>query len=185
MWNLGVSKTSDHIQIKMKRPSPHQEPPAPTKVPNQDIKDMNVLFTFKIWILSQNLDHGCIKDQWPYPNQDQDTTPQSGTSSILQSAIWWLKGNECSLQCKNLDHECLKNHWPYSNQDQDAKHQSGTSSILQSTKWWFSGHGCSLQSCNSRSRSADLGPFCLEVEAVKSHCFCFQVIYWPHCSVIM
>ena len=83
-----------------------------------------------------------------------------------------------------MNHRFIKNHWPYSNQDQDAKHQSGTSSILQSTKWWFSGHGCSLQWCNSRSRSADSGPFWLEAEAqaeaVKSDCFRFQVLYWPH-----
>ena len=48
--NVGVSKTSDHIQIKIKVSNPSQEPPAPTKVPYQDLKDMDVLCTFKIKI---------------------------------------------------------------------------------------------------------------------------------------
>ena len=60
---MDVSKTSDHIQIKIKMPNPSQEPPAPSKAPNEDLKDMDVLCTFKIKIESQNSDHGCIKDQ--------------------------------------------------------------------------------------------------------------------------
>ena len=93
---MDVSKTSDHIQtkIKMQNPSqeplasskapnlrlkemdvfctikikikiqiPSQEPPASSKAPNQDLKDIGVLCTFKFKIESQNLGHGCIKDQ--------------------------------------------------------------------------------------------------------------------------
>ena len=60
---MGISKTSDHIKIKIKIPNPSQEPPASSKAPNEDLKDMDVLCTFKIKIESQNLDHGCIKDQ--------------------------------------------------------------------------------------------------------------------------
>ena len=65
-----VPKTSDHIQFKIKMQNPSQEPPASSKAPNEDWKDMDVLCTFKIKIESQNLDHGCVKDQLPYPNQD-------------------------------------------------------------------------------------------------------------------
>merc|ERR1711954_347709 len=72
-----VSKTSDHIHIHIKNPNPSQEPPASPKAPNEDLNGMDVLCTFKIKIESQNLDHSCIKDQWPYPNQDQDAKPQS------------------------------------------------------------------------------------------------------------
>ena len=57
-----VSKTSDHIQIKIKISDPSQEPPVSSKPPNEDLKDMDVLCTFKIKIESQNLDHGCVKD---------------------------------------------------------------------------------------------------------------------------
>ena len=82
---MGVTKTSDHIQIKIEIPNSSQEPPAPTKDTNKDLKDMDILCTFKIKVESPNLDHGCVKDQWLYPNQDQDAKLQSGTSSILQS----------------------------------------------------------------------------------------------------
>merc|ERR1712081_157978 len=62
-------------------PNPSQEPPVSSKAPNDVLKDMDNLFTFKIKMESQNSDHGCIKDHQPYPNQDQDAKPQSGTSS--------------------------------------------------------------------------------------------------------
>ena len=73
--NLGVPKTSDHIKIKIVISNLSQEPPEPSKAPNQDFKDIDVLSTFKIKIESQNLDHGSIKHQWPYPNKDQDAKP--------------------------------------------------------------------------------------------------------------
>ena len=60
---MGVSKTSDHIEIKIKMLNPSQEPPVSSKAPNEDLKDMDVLCIFKIKVESQNIDHGCIKDQ--------------------------------------------------------------------------------------------------------------------------
>ena len=57
------SKVPDHIKIKTRKPNPNQEPPATPNSPIQDVKDINVLCTFKIKIASQNLDHWCIKDQ--------------------------------------------------------------------------------------------------------------------------
>ena len=61
--NMGVLKTSDHIQIKIKMSNPSQKHPASSKAPNEDLKDRDVLCTLKIKIESQNLDHGCTKDQ--------------------------------------------------------------------------------------------------------------------------
>ena len=52
-------------------PNPNQELSASLK----DIKDMDDLCTFKIKIEGKNLDHGYIKDQLSYPNQDQDANP--------------------------------------------------------------------------------------------------------------
>ena len=72
-----------HIQIEIKMPNPSQEPPAYSKAQYQDLKDMDVLCTFKIRIESQKSAYGCTKDQWPYPNQYPDAEPQSGTSSVL------------------------------------------------------------------------------------------------------
>ena len=60
---MGVSKTIDNIQIKMKMPNPSQEHPASSKAKNQDLKDIGVLCTFKIKIESQNFEHECTKDQ--------------------------------------------------------------------------------------------------------------------------
>ena len=51
--NMGISKTSDYFQIKINMPDSDQEPPASSKAPNQDVRDMDVLCTFKIQIESQ------------------------------------------------------------------------------------------------------------------------------------
>ena len=68
----GWIKASDHIQVKINIPNPSQEPPASPKALNHDLEDMDVLCLFKIKVESHNLEHGCIKDQGLYPNQDQD-----------------------------------------------------------------------------------------------------------------
>ena len=49
---MGVSKSSDHIQIKIKMPNPSEEIPASSKAPNEDLKDFDVLCIFKIKIES-------------------------------------------------------------------------------------------------------------------------------------
>merc|ERR1711954_351397 len=56
--HMGVPKTSDHIQINIRMPTPSQEPPASSKAPDEDLKDMDVLCTFKIKIESQNSEYG-------------------------------------------------------------------------------------------------------------------------------
>ena len=61
--NLVVSKGSDYVLIKNKMQNLSQEPPASSKAPNENLKDRDVLYTFKIKIETQNWDHGCIKDQ--------------------------------------------------------------------------------------------------------------------------
>ena len=48
IWIMGVSKTSDHIQIKIKMPKPSQEYLVSCKASNEDLKDIDVLCTFKI-----------------------------------------------------------------------------------------------------------------------------------------
>ena len=80
---MDKTKTSDHIQVNIRMQNPSQEPAASSKAPNEDLKDMDVLCTFKSKIVSQNLEHGCIKDQKLYPNQDRGPKPQSDTFSIL------------------------------------------------------------------------------------------------------
>merc|ERR1712081_108768 len=46
--HMVVQKTSDHIKINIRMPNSSQEPPASSKAPNEDLKDMDVLCTFKI-----------------------------------------------------------------------------------------------------------------------------------------
>ena len=101
IWIISVSKTSYHIQIYTYIPNPSQELPASSKAPNEELEDMDVLCTFKIRIESQNSYNGCIKDEWPYPNQDQDAKPQSGISIVSQS----------------YDYGSIKYQWTYPNQD--------------------------------------------------------------------
>ena len=60
---IKMVSTSDHIKIKIWMPTLSKEPPASSKVPNQDLKDIDDLCTFKIKIESQNWDQGCIKDK--------------------------------------------------------------------------------------------------------------------------
>ena len=55
---MGVSKTSEHIQIKIKMPKPSQEPPVSSKAPYDDLKDMNVLCNFKINLAIKNFEYG-------------------------------------------------------------------------------------------------------------------------------
>ena len=85
--------------------NPSQEPPASSKAPTADLKNMDILGTFKIKIERQNLEHWCNKDQCPYLNQDQDAKPQSENSSIFQSTKSGLKRHGCSLHLQNQDRE--------------------------------------------------------------------------------
>ena len=61
IWIMVVSKTSNHIQIKIKMPNPSQAHPASSKDPHQDINNMDVLCTFKITKENQNLDQTYLK----------------------------------------------------------------------------------------------------------------------------
>ena len=100
---MDLQKTSKHIQIKIKMPNLSQEPSMSSKVKNEDLDEMDVLCTFKTKMEDQNLNHWCTKDQWPYPDQDSDAKPQSGTSSILQSPKLGLKGHTCFLHLQDKD----------------------------------------------------------------------------------
>ena len=48
LWNMGVSKTNEHIQIKIKMLNTSQEPSAISETPNGDLVDIDVFCTFRI-----------------------------------------------------------------------------------------------------------------------------------------
>ena len=77
---MGELNTSDHIQINIRVQNPSQEASVSSKCKNQDLKDMDVLSTFKTKLESQNLEYWWIKDQGPYQNEDQDAKPKSETN---------------------------------------------------------------------------------------------------------
>ena len=143
-------------------PKLSQEPPASSKALNEDLKDMDALCTFKIRIESQNSDHWYIKDQGPYRNWDQDAKLQSGTSSVLQSPKWGLKGHGCSLLFQNQDREPKFGIWVYQRPVTISKSisgfqtPSGTYSILQSPRSGLKGQGCSLH-LQSQDREPKFG----------------------------
>ena len=57
-----VSKTSGHIQIKIKMSNLSHDPPAYFKAPNEDLLGHGCSLHLQIQE-SQNLDHVCIKEQ--------------------------------------------------------------------------------------------------------------------------
>ena len=62
--NLGYGFIKDQWpnQNQDQDANPSQEPPASSKAPNEHLKDMDVLCTFKIKIESQNSEQWCIKN---------------------------------------------------------------------------------------------------------------------------
>ena len=82
---MGVLKTSDYIQIKIKMQNLSQEHPASSKASNQDFKDMDVLCTFKIKMeshryimgISKTSDYIQIKIKIPNPSQAPPASSKS------------------------------------------------------------------------------------------------------------
>ena len=154
----GVPKTSDHIQINIKKPNPSQDPPASSKASKQDLKEIDVLCNFKIKVKSQNFAYGCNKDQWPFPNHDQDANSNHEPPASFKCPNEDLKGIDvlCTFKMKieswNSEHGNIKDHQPYSNGVQDVKLQSGTFSILQSPNSGLQGHECSLHLQNQNRK---------------------------------
>ena len=96
-----VSKTSDHIHIKIKMQNHSQEPPASSKSPNEDLKDIDGLCTFKIKIESQNFK---IKIKMLNPIQE----PQAPTKAANQALKTWIV-----LHLQNQDKKPKFGTWMY------------------------------------------------------------------------
>ena len=111
---MGVSKTNNHVQIKIKMANPSQEPPTSSIAPNQDLNDMVVLFTFKIKIESQSLDHRGSKASEhiqvminiPNPSQEPPACFKASNEDLKDINV--LGTFKMKLKSQNLDHGCIK-----------------------------------------------------------------------------
>ena len=135
-----ISKTSDHIQIKIKMPNPSQEPPESS---NPQRRTYRTLMFFapsklrqraKFWIMgvlkpvtisiSRSIYQPLVRNLQHPPN------PQMRTLRT-----WMFFAPSKSRQraaIKNMGLSKISDHIP--SQDQDGKPQSGTSSVLQIPK---------------------------------------------------
>ena len=136
-------KANDHIQIKIKIPNLNHHPPVFSKALNQDLKDMNVLCTFKTKIGSQNLEHGCTivpKTSDPFSIKIKILNPSQDPLAFLKASNQDFKDMDIlgafkiKIEGKKLEHGSTKDQWPYPNQYQDDESQSWTSSVLQRPK---------------------------------------------------
>ena len=62
--NMDVSKNSDHIKVNIKMSKPSQELPTSCKIPNFDLKDTDILFTYKINLERKFQNMGVIKTSY-------------------------------------------------------------------------------------------------------------------------
>ena len=110
------TKDSYHIQIKIKIPNPSQEPPASSKVPNQDFKDMDILCTFKIKIESHKSkilskttsDHIQVMIKMPNPSQDLSASSAAQNHDFKDIDI--LCTFKIKIESQNLEHGYTEDH---------------------------------------------------------------------------
>ena len=122
-------------------PNPSQEPAASSKALDEDLRDMDVLCTFKIKIESKNSKHGYIKDQWSYPYQDMILNLSNEPPASSKAPNQALKDMDvlCTfkikIKSKNSDHEYIKDQWPYPNQDHDKRPKSESIKLILGFDW--------------------------------------------------
>ena len=116
---MGLPKTSDYIQIKIRMPKYSQESLVYFKSPNEDFKDIEVPCTFKIKIESQNLELGVFKTSAHIQIKISIPNPSEEPPAYMDvCCIFKIK-----KESKNSDQVWTKDQCPYPNQDQDTKPQ--------------------------------------------------------------
>ena len=111
IWIIGISKTSDHIQIKIKMPNPSQEPPASSKAPNEDIKDMDVSksrYIPKFWNMGGAKTSDYIQTKIKVPNLSQEPPVSSKAQNEDFNDMDVLCTFKIRIESQNLDHGCIK-----------------------------------------------------------------------------
>ena len=94
----------------------NQEPPVSSKSPIQDLKDIDVLCTSKIMIVSLNLERVCTKDQQLYTNQEKMSNPSQESPVSSKAPNQDLKDidvlyiSKIQVECQNFEHGGIKDH---------------------------------------------------------------------------
>ena len=112
--NMFFSKTSDHIQIKIQIANLSQEPPASPKAQNQELKDIDIICTFKIkiakfWIIGVPKTNGCIeiKIKMPNPSQEPPAFSRAPNQDVKDPDV--LCNFKINLESQNIEHGCTNN----------------------------------------------------------------------------
>ena len=95
-----------------------QEPPASFKAQNEDLKDMDVLCTFKIKIESQILDHMCtetsdhIQIKINMPNSSQKPPVSSKALNLDLKDMDVFCTFKIKIESQNSEHGCIEDQQP-------------------------------------------------------------------------
>ena len=111
---MSISKFGDHIEINIKMQKPSQEHPASSRAPNKDVKDMDVLCTFRINIESHNLDplftkdndHIQIKIEMQNPSQEAPESSKAPNEDLMDIDV--LCTFRINVGSQVLIHRCMK-----------------------------------------------------------------------------
>ena len=96
-------------------PNHSKEPPASSRAPNRDLKDIDVLCTFNIKIESQNSDYWCdrartdhiqIKIKMPNPSQEPPVSSKAHNEVLKDKDV--LCTFKIKKESHNLENGCLK-----------------------------------------------------------------------------
>ena len=97
-------------------PNPSQEPPTSFKAPNKDLKDIDVLYTFKIQKESQNMDVSKTSDYIQIKIKVKNTSQEPSASSRAPNEDLKDMDILCIFKIKkesqNLEHWCIIYLWP-------------------------------------------------------------------------
>ena len=81
--------------MKIKMPTPCQEPPDPTKAPNQDLKGV-----------SKSIDHIQMKIKMPNSSQEPPTTSKAPNEDLKDMDV--LCTFKIKIESQNLEYVCTK-----------------------------------------------------------------------------
>ena len=109
---MGVSKTNQHIQIKIKMPNHSQDPPVYSKAPNEDLEEVDVLCTWKsrksnnIWNMGVSMTSEHIKSKINMPNISQKPPVSSKASNKDLKGMDVLCTFKIKIESQNLNYGC-------------------------------------------------------------------------------